>query len=79
MIKTADEVLIAIMSALTFDNSEEDAKEHIRQYGRSIVDECCGNFKCTIEIIEAPDQITGIEEVPVLIRASVLAVKNQIQ
>jgi hypothetical protein len=59
----------------------------LQDYALGVVDECAGNFECTMEDdmdyvgsnSEGRDQYVKIGEHPVLVRASVLAVKEKIK
>lgn len=70
--KTADEIIDMINNA----SDRSQAKLIVMGYAHSIIDECVDNFECTIE----SDNVTGNSiGNPVLVRSSVLAVKNMIK
>lgn len=59
--------------------SSTDNKENIlKEYANSIIDECAGNFECTMEQ-DLDDPSCNSQEHPVLMRGSILVVKNQIK
>jgi len=58
----------------------------LKKYGNLVVDECAGNFECTMEDMDLPEEenegyldMDGHQVYPVLVRQSVLNVKNQIK
>lgn len=81
-----------IMTMLDKDTVEwSQIDELIKQWGLSIVEECAGNFECTMEDVRnmdiKPDEEdlkvvelhNGTQLYPVLVRQSILKVKNQIK
>jgi len=52
---------------------KQEAIEILKWYCDQIIDECAGNFECTME------SDNGEKEYPVLMRGSILAVKNMIK
>lgn len=79
MIKSVKEIVDKIPTVQTSDflMIKKDKLELIlKEWGESIVDECSSNFECTME----SDDITGSPiGNPVLVRASIIAVKSQIK
>ncbi len=63
---------------------EKKVVDMINEYCLEVVDECAGSFECTMEENEEEDgefveAYTGISLKPILVRQSVLDVKNQIK
>lgn len=62
-----------------------DREETLRLWTEEIIEECAGNFECTMENSDEMEDMTDEigkmvpKQVPVLVRASILAVKNKIQ
>ena len=52
---------------------ESDIENILKEWGHQIIDTCAGNFECTME------SDNGEKEYPVLMRGSILAVKNMIK
>lgn len=52
---------------------KQEAIGILKWYCDQIIDECAGNFECTME------SDNGEKEYPVLMRGSILAVKNMIK
>lgn len=64
-------------------HSDAGKERMIREYCHQVIDECAGNFECTMEYDKEPYGETMIENTssepyPVLVRASVLVVKNML-
>ncbi len=74
MIKTTKEVIGEVLA------STENKEQILKNYAFSIVDECSGNFECYME--EDFDSDYGDPNRtfhPVLVRQSILDIKNQIK
>lgn len=86
--KTIAEVRDSIVKGVLMERNMGDIQidQILREYAESIVDECAGNFECTMEEgEEAIDIITTNGEMvrtnynPVLMRSNIEAVKSMIK
>lgn len=82
MIKPLNEMIYKIHSLTKFGNPDI-AEEELKKWGYSVIDECTNNFECTMERNEEGESFEyedydGHPVHPVLIRASVLRVKEMI-
>lgn len=80
MIKSTEEIL---REMLIYDNSQR-LHDKLKEWAKSIIDECAGNFECTMEELpQDPDfngylDMDGNEVYPVLVRQTILDVKKQL-
>jgi hypothetical protein len=70
--------VIELWGDLLDADTEEAEHEIVRQWGKSIVDECAGNFEVDMEDNDENDP-KGYGTHPVLVRQSILNVKEQIK
>lgn len=82
MIKTTQKVVDIIIEGVLLKKNMGDKEmcQLLKEWGDSIVEECAGSFECTMETWDEYDEETGgMKQTPVLIRQSVLNVKEQIK
>ena len=70
--------LLQIVEAIQ-NKSKQEAIEVLKWYCDQIVDTCAGNFECTMEWDGSMHPDGVVREYPVLMRGSILAVKNMIK
>ncbi len=79
--RTLQEIVDQIIKGVLLhkDMGDEQMKQVLKEWGESIVDECAGNFECTMEWDNSMHPDGVVREQPVLMRGSILAVKNMIK
>jgi len=71
--RTVDEVCADIMET----NEMKELQDVIRKWAESIIDECAGNWECTMEE-NLDDPSHNSQQWPVLVRGSVTQIKNKL-
>lgn len=69
--------LLQVVEAIQ-NKPKQEAIAVLKWYCDQIIDTCAGNFECTMETYYDPEEEHPYE-VPVLMRGSILAVKNMIR
>ncbi len=59
--------------------TQQQVEKMLADYASDIVDECAGSFECTMETVYVPGAVNETQQQPVLVRASILEVKNKIK
>lgn len=80
--KAIDEIISDYHPIITQQETlytHEQVRAMLAAYGSEVVDECAGSFECTMETVHVPGAENEVQQQPVLVRASILEVKNKIK
>jgi hypothetical protein len=73
--KTIDEVIKQLHEV----GIDQYGYEVLSVWGKTIIQECADNFECTTESVYVPGAENELQEHPVLVRDSILRVKEMIK